>query len=327
MLDREAFWGRTAGALGLPSIEAGAGMYTPAGLVNPETSGQDNYNIYSLDWDITDKWSLGGTWLQSGFNKEQGWSVDLAGEAWGLGWYGEYAQLLKWPTGDDFADNNSNGVQDAGEVPLSDSDNAWLGGLKWSNPSVSICGEYGQVDAGYAVSFAGGGWTALSPLYSAMGFYTDVFTLPLSALHPYAEVNPHDINWVDRPLFLDATNIARGWHAAVTFPNLLGKQTPLSVSYAAGDAYDPLYLAWLGSGGSNSGFASPDKWRDADPIWIVKLSRQFNESVSANLIYGRREVDNVMSPQEFPVETVDQTPLFAENDPIQVLRAEVCVAF
>jgi hypothetical protein len=69
--------------------------------------------------------------------------------------------------------------------------------------------------------------------------------------------------------------------------------------------------------------AEPDKWRDADPVWIVKLSRQFSENVSANVIYGRREVDNIMSPQEVPI--FDEE--FAEQDPIQVIRAEVCVAF
>jgi hypothetical protein len=153
--------------------------------------------------------------------------------------------------------------------------------------------------------------------------YTDLFNLPLSRLHPNAEVDPHDINWVDRPLFLDPTNIARGWHVNVTFPTLLGDNTPLSIAYSAGDGYDPAFLSWLLSGGSNSGVAEPDKWRDADPVWIVKLSRQFSENVSANVIYGRREVDNIMSPQEVPI--FDEE--FAEQDPIQVIRAEVCVAF
>ncbi len=326
MLDREQFWGRTAGVVGLPALDA-MGMYAPAGLVDPETSGQDNYNIYTLGWAISDNWDLGGTWLESGFNQEQGWSVDLSGKVWGLDFYGEYAQLMDWPTGQDFNDLNGDGVEDADEVPLDDSDTAWLAGLKWTGKSVCVTGEYGEVDAGYAFAFTGGGWSALNPLFGAMGMYTDFFNLPLSRLHPNAEVDPHDINWVDRPLFLDPTNIARGWHVNVTFPNLLGAGTPLSVSYMDGDAYDPLFLGWLAAGGSNSGVAEPDKWRDADPVWVVKLSRQFNESVSANILYGRREVDNVVSPQTVPITTVNQVDLFAENDPIQVIRAEVCVAF
>jgi hypothetical protein len=277
-----------------------------------------------MNWAFADSWKLGGTYLASGFNEEKGWSADLNGKAWGMDWYGEFGQLLDWPNGMDFNDLNGDGVEGANEVPLSDADNAWLAGLKWGNNFVNITGEYGQVDAGYAFALTGGGWSALNPLLASEDMYTDFFNLPLSRLHPNAEVDPHDINWVDRPLFLDATNIARGWHVNVTFPTLLGGNTPLSISYSAGDGYDPAYLSWLLSGGSNSDIASPDKWRDADPVWTVKLSRQFTENVSANLIYGRREVDNIMSPQE--VEIPD-TQTFAQNDPIQVIRAEVCVAF
>ncbi len=320
MLDREQFWGRTAGSVGLPAL------VDAPGFVDPETSGQDNINIYDLGWKVSKDWAIGGTYLASGFNEEKGWSVDLNGKAFGLDWYGEFAQLLDWPTGKDFNDLNGNGIEEAGEAPLSDSDNAWLAGLKWgsNNNFVNITGEYGQVDAGYAFSISGGGWSALNPILSSVGMYTDIFNLPLSRLHPRSEIDPHDINWVDRPLFLDATNIARGWHVAVTFPTLLGAKSPLSISYASGDGYDPAFLSWLLSGGSNSDLTEPDKWRDADPVWVVKLSRQFNQNVSGNLIYGRREVDNIMSPQ---LVEVPGTGAFAENDPIQVIRAEVCVAF
>lgn len=318
MLQREEFFGRTAGSIGLPRLADSTGLY------DPETSGQDNINIYSLDWAFTNNWKVGGTYLASGFNEEKGWSADLTGKALGIDWYGEWAQLLDWPTGHDFADFDGDDVQDVGEAPLSDSDTAWLAGLRWGNSFVNLTGEYGQVDAGYAFSIAGGGWSALNPFTTSSSLYTDYFNLPLSRLHPNAEIDPHDINWVDRPLFLDATNIARGWHVGVTFPTLLGGNTPLSVSYATGDGYHPDYIAWLLSGGSSTTLAAPDKWRDADPVWIVKLSRQFTENVSANLIYGRREVDNIMSPQEVEI---PGTATFAENKAIQVIRAEVSVAF
>jgi len=318
MLDREQFWARTTGSIGIPDLDPNA-----LALPSPETSGQDNYNIYTLNWCFSDSWKLGGTYLGSGFNEEKGWSADLCGKAFGINWYGEYGQLLDWPTGTDFNDLDADGVEEAGEVPLDDSDAAWLAGLKWGNNFVNITGEYGEVDAGYAFTIPGGGWSAINPIVGGAGMYADFFTLPLSRLHPNAEVDPHDINWVDRPLFLDPTNIARGWHVNVTFPTLLGGNTPLSISYASGDGYDPAFLSWLASGGSNSGAAEPDKWRDADPVWIVKLSRQLSENVSANLIYGRREVDNIMSPQEVPIVGSE----FAENDPIQVIRAEVSVAF
>ena len=59
---------------------------------------------------------------------------------------------------------------------------------------------------------------------------------------------------------------------------------------------------------------------------MVKVSRQFTENVSGNLLYGRREVDNVLSPGTYPVSD-GVAPVFAETDPIQVVRAELCVAF
>lgn len=316
MFDREQFWGYTADYPGLPALD----MY---GAVDPETCGQDNYDVYTLDWKFLPDWKVDGTYLASGFNEEKGWSASLNGKAFGLDLYGEYANLLKWPNGDDFVDNNADGVEDANELPLSDSDTAWLAGLKWGNNFVNLKGEYGEVDAGYAIAFTGGGWSPILAWWG-YGMYNDYFNLPLSRLHPNAEVDPHDINWVDRPLFLDPTNIARGWNVNVTFPTLLGEKTPLSISYMTGDAYCEDYLAWLGDGGSTSGNPQPDKWRDADPVLIVKLSRQFTENVGANLIYGRREAENVLSPQDVEV---PGTQAFAENDPIQVIRAEVCVSF
>jgi hypothetical protein len=304
MVDREQFFGASTSEL----------MF---GL--GETNGQDNYNLYSIDWAISDSWGLGGSWLESGFNEERGWSVDLAGKAWGLDWYGEYAQLLDWPTGEDFFDLDSDGVEEAGEVSLDDSDTAWLTGLKWSRGGVSITGEYGEVDAGYALSIPGAGWSQTPFLVSSMGMYDGFggFNLPLSALHPNASVDPHDINWIDRQLFLDPTNIARGWHVNVTFPELLGEGTPLSIDYADGDGYSPEHLEWLAFGGSSSGVAEPDEWRDADAYWTVKLSRQFTETVSANILYSQREVDNILAVGDYP----------GEDDPIKVIRGEISVAF
>jgi len=256
MLDREQFFGAST---------------SPIDLALGETNGQDNYNLYSLDWAISDNWGLGGTWLNSGYNEEQGWSVDLTGKAWGLDWYGEYAQMLDWPTGEDFFDVNGNGVEEAGDTPIDDSDTAWLAGLKWSSPTVHITGEYGVVDAGYALAVPGAGWAPTWGIVSSMGMYDGFggFNLPLSALHPNASVDPHDINWIDRPLFLDPTNIARGWHVNVTFPALLGEGMPLSIDYADGDGYSPEYLEWLAFGGSSSGVAEPDEWRDADAYCSV----------------------------------------------------------
>jgi hypothetical protein len=296
MLDREQFHGAT--------------VEQPGG---PLTSGQDNYNLVTLDWDIADTCGLDLSYLESGFNEEQGYSAGLEAGILGLDFYGEYSRLAKWPTGEDFNDKNGDDVKTDDEVCLDESDTAWLAGIRWSSEAVCLTGEYGQVDAGYALALPGSGWSAL--LGSAYGMYADrdVFNLPLSRLHPNAEVDPHDINWIDRPLFLDPTNIARGWHVSVVLPRLLGENTPVSLSYADGDAYDPEYLAWLDSGGTGSGNPAPDTWRDADRIWSVQIGRQLSEDVSANVLYGLRQVENVMAPDCC--------------DEIQVVRAEVCVGF
>ncbi len=322
MLDLEQFFGRTSGGPGLPELE-------PAGITTPKTSGQDNYIAYALDWDFAGDWDLDATWLQSGFNQEKGWSVGLEGEALGIDWYGEYAELLDWPTGQDWNDLNGDGSQQPGEVDLDESDSAWFIGARYDRPSVVLTAEYGEVEAGYALSIPGGGWSAISPvLGAAIGMYsTDLFNLPLSLLHPNAEVDPHDINWIDRPLFLDPTNIARGWHVDLTLPHLLGERTPFRAAYMDGDGYDPRFIAWLQAGGPTSGIAEPGEWRSADSIWIVQLGHQFTEDISANVLYGQREVNKIVSRKEVPVVTVGTTDFFAEDEDIQVFRAEVNVAF
>jgi hypothetical protein len=91
----------------------------------------------------------------------------------------------------------------------------------------------------------------------------------------------------------------------------------LSIDYSDGDGYTPEFLDWLALGGSTSGLVEPDEWRDADACWTVKLSKQFTQSVSANVLYSRREVDNILAVADYP----------GEDDPIQVIRGEVCVAF
>ncbi len=309
MLDREQFLGHTA-----------------SGVFDSETSGQDNYDLYYLDWDLPGDWALGANWLDSGYNEEAGWSASLEGKLYGLDFYSEYAKLTSWPNGDDWLDMVvENDQVDPGELELSESDTAWLTGLRWSNDAICLTAEYGEVDAGYAFAFAGGGWSTV-PYGTYMVLYgdgeqpyyvpvlSDYFNLPLSALHPNAEVDPHDINWVDRPLFLDPTNIAKGWHVKMALPKLLGEKTPVTISYSDGDAYSMEYLAWLTYGGPTSGIVEPDKWRDADSVWTVKIARQLSDSVSTNIVYGRREAENVMAG-------------VADADPIQVVRGEVCVAF
>ncbi len=225
----------------------------------------------------------------------------------GLGFYGEYSKLTQWPDGQDFFDPDGDGDRD---TTLSTAgDTAWLAGLKWSKPWIMLTGEYGQLDAGYSMSFGFGGWDQVP---DEPGF----FNLPLSLLHPRAEIDPYDINWIDRPLFLDPTNIAKGWHVQAVFPCLLGPNTPVTVSYAAGSAYSVEFLDWLYNGSGETGVPRPDEWRDADPVWWVKVSHQMSSSVTASLLYGRREVKNVLSPGLIPVDyNAEDQPVFATQDP------------
>lgn len=325
MLDREEFYGLSTSRVGWPPLEGLVGMYIDYEV---ENDGQDNYDLFYLDWKLSKSWAVGVNWLESGIGDEQGYSLSLMGKLYGLDVYGEYAKLQQWPSGKDFIDWNDDDVRQEGELKLSESDKAWVAGLKWDGDWLQLVAEYGQIDAGYAFALDGMGWSPMMWWYGT-GFGS--FNLPLSALHPLAEVNPHFINWVDRPLFLDPTNIARGWHVGLTFPKLLGESTPVSVSYASGDAYSGRYLYWLVEGGPESGIVEPDKWVDADPVWTVQVSRQLSQNVTARLLYGRREVDKVMSTQRLPYMTVEGeeglVKLYATDDPIQVIRAELSVAF
>jgi hypothetical protein len=341
MLDREQFFGRSAGALGLPkltpalfassAIYGGGGMYTAIG--EPKTEGQDNLNLYYAGIKLGKSWDIGLNWLASGFNKEEGWSADLTGKGFGLGWYGEFAQLRKWPTGMKFFDADGDTIRDNNEVSLEQAGrNAWLGGVKWDSSWVSLTGEYGRLDPGYAFSPGGSGFSQIGPFSGGSDFFT--FNLPLSALHPLAEVSPYDINWVDRPMFLDPTNIAKGWHVVAGFPKLLGKDTGLCVSYAGGKAFNPEFLSWIALNSMTApgfGIPKPGKWVDADTVWTVKLSHQLSTNVTARLLYGRRNADKVLSKQQVPVITTSTGGVivnhFAINDAIQVLRAELSVGF
>jgi hypothetical protein len=322
MLDPDEFVGRTAPIpIGVDQFGNAIGMYgvgaeaLVSGSAMYEASGQDNYNLFYVDLGFIPGWTIGGNWLESGFNREQGWSASLTGCVFGLGLYGEFAQLTQWPNGTDFADLNLNDIKDPGEGDI-DENNAWLAGLTWKSNWLELTGEYGEVEAGYAFAPALGGWDAVG----ADGF----FNLPLSALHPRAEIDPYDINWVDRPLFLDPTNIVRGWHAILGFPTILGQGNSLKVSYANGDAFTEEFLGWLFTGATGD---KPEEFRDADPVWTVSFSRRVSDIMTASILYGRREADNVMSPQLIPVEVVDDTDIFSTDDPIQVIRAEVSVQF
>jgi len=302
MLDRQAFLGGYT-----------SGTDEPANPPNGyEMNGSDNYAVSNLTIPIG-SWKFGGTYLGTGFGTERGWSADVSGKAFGLDFWGEYAKLLQVPSGESETDADI-------PVDLSDENTAWLAGVGYNSKSLAIKGQYGIVEPLYAISDVGDGWdpTGIAALFQQGG--GGYYNLPLSLLHPVEEFNPHYINWLDRPLFLDATNIAKGWDVGVTLKKLFGEKTPINFHYADGKAYTKEFLGWLfNDGGLN--MDKPSKWRDADKIWSVGITHMFSDAFSANLTYGQRETKNVMSP--------NNTTWFraADDDPIKVLRLDLSVAF
>jgi hypothetical protein len=308
-LDREAFGSQSTGPVGLPDDIAGTGAS------EMETWGQDTYMVARLGLPLGG-WSVGGNWLQNGFFDEQGWSVDVSGSLLGRPVSLEYATLLRNAAGvkqSDWSDSDALGVDDDAAYVAS------VGLL--DNASLSLGAKYGQVEPLYAfaisenngvIGFTGG----FAPIRGGDGY----LNLPMSLLHPYAEYSAHDINWVDRPLFLDATNVARGWEVNLTLKSLLGMSTPLNIRYYDGDAYCEDYLAWLLAGGDSSGIDKPDKWRDGDAVFVASLTKEVAEDVNFTVLYGRRQVKNVLRPNP----DADSDYL---ADPIQVIRGELSVAF
>ncbi len=318
MLDREAFSGKTANMPRLPDPE----QSNIGGL--DKLGGQDNYNIFALDIPVGNNWKVNGTWLASGFGSERGWSVDLTGKIIGLDLWGEWAKLTRFPDG-------STETGATNPVDLKEADTAWLVGLGWNSKDFAVTGQYGLVEPLYAIAGFdsegnGKGWDPVGLAASISGDFDiedpiGYLNLPLSLLHPVEEFNPHFINWLDRPLFLDPTNVAKGWEVGVTLKRLLGENTPVSLRMYDGKAYSEEYLGWLFTDGGAT-MSKPDKWRDADAVWSVTLTHKFTDALSGSLSYGQREVKHVMSPNNSQLTEGD-----IQDDAIKVVRADLSVAF
>lgn len=260
------------------------------------TMGQDGYDAWRLAVPFGGYTTLAVNWLGSGFASETGFSADIAGRIFGFDYSVEYAKL---------ADN-------AAGLDIQDDDTAYVASVDLvDSASVKLNAKYGLVEPYYALCVdpatgtLGGGWSRVPVIIGpALGLDTAIWNLPLSALHPYASVAADYVDWVDRPLFLSPSNVAKGWEIMVELPNLLGSNSPLTVRYYDGKAYNP---GWI------DGIPGAPKWRDADRVWTVSLTRNIAENVDWTLLYGRREVENVLSP--------------GSADPLQVLRSEVMVRF
>jgi len=211
-------------------------------------------------------------------------------------------------------------------VDISKENQAYVFGAGWNNDSFALSGQYGKVEPLYALTDLGCGWDPTGVAAIVGGDFYELepigyLNLPLSLLHPVEEFNPHYINWLDRPLFLDPTNVAKGWEVNATLKRVLGEKTPVSFRYYTGKAYREEYLGWLFIDGGYE-MSKPTKWRDADPVWSVTVGHQFSDALTANLTYGQRATDNVMSPNN-PQLTEGKV----QDDPIKVLRLDLNVAF
>jgi len=250
------------GILGLFDEEAFGGV-----LADPPTflgnEGQDSYSAATLMVPVSNDWSVTGAYVHSGIGDQSVWSVGLQGKLFNHTIMGEFAQAL----------------QDAADVDINDQETAWVAGVNLiDTTNLTLTGKYGKLEENY----------------SAGAF--------LSALNPYAAISPHDIDWVDRPLFLDVNNIARGWEASLIYRGLMNGTMPIKVRYYDGDRFDPIAFG---------------EYVDGDAVWTVSVSKQIAQDVTATMLYGRREVKN----------TPGLPALAGKDDAVQVVRGELAVAF
>ena len=235
----------------------GGGLPAPPGYPATYTEGQDNYSAATLAIPVSG-WTVTAAYVHSGIGAQRAWSVGVDGKALDRKIMVEFARADK----------------DYGGASIPDEQNALVAGVDLINTTaLTLTGKCGWLDS----NFAGGA--------------------SLSALNPYAAFSPHDIDWVDRPLFLDPANIARGWEANLQYRGLMKGTMPINVRYYDGDRFGTL----------------PGDYVNGDAVWTVSVSKELAQDATATLLYGRREVDTI--------------PGLSGADPIQVLRGELAVKF
>ncbi len=220
--------------------------------------GQDVYSAATLAFPIAG-WTATGVYVHSGFHSQRVWSLGAEGDLFKHKVMAEFAQALR---------NSAN-------MDIPTEDTAWvIGAALLDTSKLKLSAKYGQLDANFH----------------------DGATL--TALTPYAAISPHDVDWADRPLFLDPSNIARGWEVKLAYKGLMGGAMPIKVRYYDGDRFDPVTVGNYVSG---------------DAVWTVSVSKELAQDVMATLLYGQREVEAVTG--------------VAGADPVQVLRGELAVKF
>jgi len=202
-------------------------------LTNSSAAVQDNVAYAYAGFDVFNV-NVIATYMHSGFAAQRGWSVAGDGRLFGIHAFGEYATLTRTITGAD---------------PGSPFDNGWVVGADLLNNwrGFSLTARYGEIEPG--------------------------FTPVLSALYPYAAVNAYDINWIDRPLFLDPNNVTKGWELDMKLA--LSKSWLLSARVYDGD-HEAVGAAAV----------------DADMVWVLSAKKQIANGVAFSLLYSQREVNN-----------------------------------
>lgn len=216
---------------------------TIGGLPAAPDQAQDALGFGYIGW-ATKNYGITGAFLQSGLEQQRGWSVGANATILGAKVFGEFARLQHGLT--------------AGSGDL-DSNDGWVVGAdllsNWHG--LSLTGRYGELQTNY------------QPV--------------LSNLYPYSLSSAYDVDWVDRPLFLDPNNVAHGWEGQLNWA--ITKTWNLSAR-----AYD----------GNRIGGA------DADTVWTATLRKAISDKVTADVTYGRRDL---------------ATPLTTGADKIEMLRA------
>jgi hypothetical protein len=164
----------------------------------------DGYGVARLDY-TRPHWSVGGTWLATGYRHEEGWSADGWAQIWGRDINFEYAEMTQ------FAD----GTRYPGGINPSSS---WMGTAELiDNPGIQITGS----------------------VSSASGTYNPTY----SAINPYFELIDYNINptigqvpwerWMRAPLVVNGARIIAG------DVNFKVGSIPLHVRYANVDGIYP----------------------------------------------------------------------------------------
>jgi len=120
-------------------------------------------------------------------------------------------------------------------------------------------------------------WHGLS-LTGRYGEIQSKYNPILSNLYPYAAVSAYDTNWIDRPLFLDRNNVAKGWEAVINW----------------NFAHDWALQGRMYQGKRVGGTTLLDS--TADAVWTLGLRKKISDSVSANLLYGQRGLSEFTTP-------------------------------